>query len=79
MCEARFAFAGIAEPGTIWPSPRPGRDDLSRLSARTRSDEEGLDRMTAEVFDANLFMPTALHDASYADGIVAIALVDLHL
>src|SRR5262245_50617111 len=36
MCEARFAIAGIAEPGTISPSPRPGRDDLPRLSARTR-------------------------------------------
>src|SRR5215470_18047497 len=36
MCEARFAFGGIAEPRTISPLPRPGRDDSPRLSARTR-------------------------------------------
>jgi hypothetical protein len=40
MCEAHFAIADIAEPGTISPSPRPGRDDSARLSARTR----GLDQ-----------------------------------
>ena len=35
--------------------------------------------MTVEVFDLNLFVPTALHDASNPNGIIAIALVDLHL
>jgi hypothetical protein len=31
-----LCLAGIAQPGTISPSPRPGRDDLPRLSAKTR-------------------------------------------
>ena len=35
--------------------------------------------MTVEIFDAHLLVPAALHDAGNADGIVAIALVDLQL
>ena len=34
--------------------------------------------MTIEIFDANLFVPTTLHDARYAHGVVSVALVDLH-
>ena len=34
MCEARFAFAGIAKPGTTSPSPRPGRDVSSCFCGR---------------------------------------------
>src|SRR5262249_10508373 len=46
---------------------------------QSAADKKGPDSMAIEIFDANLFEPTALHDAGNADGIVAIALVDLHL
>ena len=34
--------------------------------------------MTIEIFDANLLVPSTLHDACDAHGVVAVALVDLH-
>src|SRR5262245_66614312 len=36
-------------------------------------------RMTIQTPDANLLVPTALHDPRNTKGIIAIALVDLHL
>ena len=36
------------------------------------------DLMTREPLDLNFLVPTALHDPGQADGIVAVALVDLH-
>jgi hypothetical protein len=35
--------------------------------------------VAVEILDAHLPEPAGLHDASYAGGIVAVALVDLHL
>jgi hypothetical protein len=43
------------------------------------SREQGLDRMTIEILDANLLEPAGLHDAGDAGRIVAITLIDLHL
>jgi hypothetical protein len=50
-----------------------------QLDEQGTAAEKGSDGMAIEIFDANLLVPTALHDARDADGIVAIALVDLHL
>ena len=41
--------------------------------------QQPLDRMAVEILDAHLLEPAGLHDASYAGGIVAVALVNLHL
>jgi hypothetical protein len=35
--------------------------------------------VTVEIFDADLLVPSTLHNACYAHGVVAVALVDLHL
>src|SRR5262245_21176882 len=35
--------------------------------------------MTIEILDADLFVPTTLHDTRYASSVISIALVDLHL
>jgi hypothetical protein len=35
--------------------------------------------MTIEIFDANLLVPTTLHDARYTHGVVSVTLVYLHL
>ena len=40
--------------------------------------QQGLDRMTIEILDANLLEPTSLHDAGDAGRIVAITLIDLN-
>jgi hypothetical protein len=42
------------------------------------TDEESPDRATVEVFNAHLLIPSTLHDAGDAYGIVSVALVDLH-
>jgi hypothetical protein len=49
------------------------------LDEQSSADEESLDRVTVEVFDAHLLIPPTLHDAGDTYGIVAVALVDLHL
>jgi hypothetical protein len=43
------------------------------------ANQKSFDSVTVEVFDANLLVPSALHDASDAHGIVAVTFVDLHL
>jgi hypothetical protein len=43
------------------------------------ADKKGLDRMTVEIFDADLLVPSTLHDACNAHGVVTVALVDLQL
>ena len=48
------------------------------LDEQGSADEESLDRVTVEVFDAHLLIPSTLHDAGDAYGVVAVALVDLH-
>src|SRR4029079_18007271 len=50
-----------------------------QLDEQGTAAEKGSDGMAIKIFDANLLVPTALHDAGDADGIVAIALGDLHL
>jgi hypothetical protein len=50
-----------------------------QLDEQSAADKKSPDGMAIEMFDANLFKPTALHDAGNADGIVAITLADLHL
>ena len=49
------------------------------LDEQSSTDKKGFGRMTIEIFDANLFVPTTLHDTRYAHGVVSVALVDLHL
>jgi hypothetical protein len=41
--------------------------------------QQCLDRVAVEVLDAHLLKPAGLHDAGYADRIIAVALIDLHL
>jgi hypothetical protein len=48
------------------------------LDEQSSADEESLDRVAVEVFDAHLLILSTLHDAGYAYGIVAVVLVDLH-
>ena len=52
---------------------------LLDLDEESSADQKSFDRVTVEVFDANLLVPSALHDASDAHGIVAVTFVDLHL
>ena len=60
-------------------SPRNLVLDISLdLDEQCSADEEGFDRVTIEIFDANLLVPSTLHDACDAHGVVAVALVDLH-
>ena len=49
------------------------------LDEQGSADEKGFDRMTVEVFDADLLVPSALHDPGNAHSIVAVTFVDLHL
>jgi hypothetical protein len=49
------------------------------LNEQRLADEEGLDRVTVEVFDTDFFVPPTLHNACNAPGIVTAALVDLRL
>ena len=48
------------------------------LDVQSSADEDSLDRVTVEVFDARLLIPSTLHDAGYTYGSVAVALIDLH-
>jgi hypothetical protein len=47
--------------------------------ARCAARQQGFDRMTIEIFDADLLEPAGLHDTGDADRIVTIAFIDLHL
>ena len=49
------------------------------LDKQSSADKQGFDRMTVEIFDADLLVPTTLHDTRYAHGVVTVTLVDLHL
>jgi transposase len=49
------------------------------LDEQSSANKNGFDRVTVEIFDANLLVPATLHDPGDAHSIVAIALVDLHL
>jgi hypothetical protein len=49
------------------------------LDEQSSADKKGLDRMTVETFDADLFVPTTLHDANDAYSVVTVTLVDLYL
>jgi hypothetical protein len=49
------------------------------LDEQSSADQKGFDRVAVEIFDAHLLIPSTLHDACYAHGVVAVALVDLHL
>lgn len=49
------------------------------LDKQSSADKQGFDRMTVEIFDADFLVPSALHDACDAHGVVTVTLVDLHL
>ena len=49
------------------------------LDEQSSADKKSFDRVTVEIFDADLLVPSTLHNASDAHGVVAVALVDLHL
>src|SRR6266498_2026592 len=49
------------------------------LDEQCPTDEKGFDRVTVAIFDANLLVPSTLHDACDAYGAVTVALIDLHL
>src|SRR5271169_2966964 len=49
------------------------------LDEQSSADKNGLNRVTVEIFDADLLVPSTLHDACNAHGVVTVALVDLHL
>jgi hypothetical protein len=48
------------------------------LDEESSADEKSLDRVTVEVFDTYLFVPSTLHDAGDSHRVVAVTLVDLH-
>ena len=74
-----FIFAGPIISPRFFKSPRTwfSRSRLI-LNEQSSADEESLDRVTVEVFDAHFLIPSTLHDARDSYGIVAVALVDLH-
>jgi hypothetical protein len=41
--------------------------------------DKGFDRVAVEIFDADLLIPSTLHDACDAHGVVTVAFVDLQL
>jgi len=41
--------------------------------------DKGFDRVTVEIFDADLLVPSTLHDVCNARGVVTVTLVDLQL
>src|SRR5262245_12820497 len=49
------------------------------LDEQSSADQKGFDRVAVEIFDADLLVPSTLHDAGNAHGVVTVALVDLHL
>jgi hypothetical protein len=49
------------------------------LDEQNSADQKGFDRVAIEIFDAHLLIPSTLHDACYAHGVVAVALIDLQL
>ncbi|WP_247455255.1 hypothetical protein [Bradyrhizobium sp. 174] len=49
------------------------------LDEQSSTDKKGFGRMTVEILDANLLVPTTLHDARNASSVISVAFVDLHL
>src|SRR3954451_20890713 len=49
------------------------------LDEQSSTDKKGFGRMTVEILDANLLVPTTLHDARNASSVISVALIDLHL
>ena len=49
------------------------------LDEQSSADKKGFDRVATEIFDANLLVPSTLHDARNAYGVVTVTLVDLQL
>jgi hypothetical protein len=74
-----FIFAGPIISPRFFKSPRTLILEIPLdLDEQSAAHQESLDRVAVEVFDAHLFIPSTLHDACDAYGIVAVALVDLH-
>ena len=74
-----FIFSSDDEPKILEEPPDLIFDIPFDLDEQSSTDEKGFGRMTIEIFDTNLLVPTTLHDTRYADGVVSVALVDLHL
>lgn len=49
------------------------------LDEQSSTDKKGFGRMIFEILDANLLVPTTLHDARFLSSVISVALVDLHL
>nr|WP_245473652.1 hypothetical protein [Bradyrhizobium zhanjiangense] len=49
------------------------------LDEQSSTDKKGFGRVTIEILDANLLVPTTLHDTRYASSVISVALIDLHL
>jgi hypothetical protein len=49
------------------------------LNKQGSTDQNSFDCVTIEIFDADLLVPSTLHDARDSYGVVAVALVQLHL
>ena len=49
------------------------------LDEQSSADKNGFDCVTVEIFDADLLVPSTLHNARNAHGVVTVVLVDLHL
>ena len=65
----RLGIKTIAAPDT--PA-----DVIEAAKARRRQCQQSFDRMTAEIFDADLLEPAGLHDTGDADRIVTVAFID---
>ena len=68
-------MAGVAEAEVLEKSANLVLEVPFDLHEQSQADEEGFDRVAVEVFDADLLVPSTLHDACDAHSIVAVALV----
>jgi hypothetical protein len=74
-----FIFFSDDEPEILEEPPDLIFNIPLDLDEQSSTDKKGSDRMTIEIFDADLLVPTTLHDTRYAHSVVSVALVDLHL
>src|SRR3954454_14438016 len=67
------------EPKSLEEPPELIFDIPLNLDEQSSTDKKGFGRMTIEIFDGNLLVPTTLHDTRYASSVISVALVKLHL
>src|SRR2546422_6057704 len=79
---ASRALSSGSTAAASWPSVgqlRGAPNIPLDLDEQSSADKKGFDCVTVEIFDAHLLVPSTLHDACNAHGVVTVALVDLQL